>query len=123
MQAIAFYDLNDPAIPSGRPAHKTSGIPPVGKDQFQSPESSAQTFHQQHAAVAVLNVGGMNDQLDDQPQRVDQDMSLASLDFLARIISTVPPFSAVFTDWLSMMPAEGVGFFPAFRRSWARRRS
>ena len=119
----AFDDLNHPAIPPGRPIHEASGIPAVGEDEFQSAESSPQAFHQQLAAVAVLDVGGMHDQRQDQAQRVDEHMPLAPPDFLARVITAVPPFSAVFTDWLSMMPTEGVGFFPAFRRTWARRRS
>jgi hypothetical protein len=119
----ALDDLNDPAIPPGRPVHEASGIPAVGEDEFQSPESSSQALHQQLAAIAVLDVGGVHDQGQDQAQRVDQQMPLAPLDFLARVVPPRPPFSAVLTDWLSIMPTEGVGFFPAFRRTWARRRS
>ena len=123
VHSIALHDLDDPPIPSRRPIHEASGITAVREDEFQTPESSAQSFHQQLAAVAILDVGRVHDQGQDQPQRVHDQMPLTPLDLLARVVPARPPFSAVFTDWLSMMPAEGVGFFPAFRRTWARRRS
>jgi len=119
----ALDDLNNPAIPPGRPIHEAPGIAAVGEDEFQSLESSSQAFHQQLAAIAVLDVGGVHDQGQDQAQRVDEQMPLAPPDFLARVVPPRPPFSAVLIDWLSMMPTEGVGFFPAFRRTWARSRS
>ena len=36
-------------------------------------------------------------------------MSLSSIDFLASVVTARPPFSVVFTDWVSMMDAVGVG--------------
>ena len=123
MDRGSFHDLDGPATPSGRPVHEFARVPAVGEDDFQSSESSSQSFHQQLAAIAVLDVGRVHDQRQDQTQRVNDQMTLAALDFLARVVTARPPFSAVFTDWLSMMPAEGEGFLPAFRRTWARRRS
>jgi len=74
-------------------------------------------------AIAILDIGRMHDRRQDQAQGVDDHMPLAPLAFPARVIIAAPPFSGVLTDWRSMMPAEGVGFFPAFRRPWPRRRS
>ena len=42
-----------------------------------------------------------------QPERIDQDVTLASVDLLARIVAVDPPFSVVLTDWLSRIAAEG----------------
>jgi len=113
-----------PAVaPAGRPVHEASGIPSFGKDAFQPSESSSQLFYQQLPAIAILDIGRMHGQRQDQAQGVNDHMPLAPLDFLARVITAAPRFSAVLTDWLSMMPAEGVGFLPAFRRTWPRRRS
>jgi hypothetical protein len=47
-----------------------------------------------------------------QTQRVYENMALLALDFLARIVAmridARPPFSALFTLWLSMMAAVGL---------------
>ena len=47
-----------------------------------------------------------------QAQRVDEDVALLALDLLARIvavrINAGPPFSALFTLWLSMIAAVGL---------------
>jgi hypothetical protein len=52
---------------------------------------------------------------------VDEDMALAALDFLARIVAvridTRPPFSALLTLWLSMIAAVGLN------KQWPAQRS
>ena len=55
----------------------------------------------------------MNHDCQQHSQRVYGDVALAALDVLAGIIAVGPPFCGVFTDWLSMIAAEGVGFLPA----------
>ena len=55
--------------------------------------------------------------LDDQTLGVHQQMPFPSLYFLASIIATRPPLSVVFTDWLSIIPALGVGSRPTLTRS------
>ena len=62
------------------------------------------TFHrgqQIDAAVAILNAGGVNDGVQQQTQRIDENMPLLALDQLAGIkpvrIDADPPFSALFT--------------------------
>ena len=114
-------DFDDPAVPADRPIHKLPGITAVGPDHFKAPPSRTQLLDQQLAAVTVLDVGRVNDQREDQAERVNDDMALAPLGFLARIVPSVAPFSAVLTDWLSMMPALGVGLRPSSIRT--RRRS
>ena len=85
---------------------------------------------QQDAAIAILDVGGMDDGVQQQTQRIDENMPLLALDQLAGIepvrIDASPPFSALFTLWLSMIaaacrnqhlpanrPVEGSVFCPA----------
>ncbi len=117
----AFDDFDDPAVPANRPIHKLAGITAIGPNHFKAPPSRTQLPDQQLAAVTVLDVGRVNHQREDQPERVNDDMALAPLGFLARIVPSVAPFSAVLTDWLSMMPALGVGLRPSSIRT--RRRS
>jgi len=55
-----------------------------------------------------------------QALRIDEDVALFAFDFLAGIVSAsvdaTPPFSALFTLWLSMMAAVGLAPRPAFSR-------
>jgi hypothetical protein len=54
----------------------------------------------------------MDDGMEQQTQRVFENMALLALDLLARIVAmridAGPPFSALFTLWLSMMAAVGL---------------
>jgi hypothetical protein len=60
----------------------------------------------------------MYDDGDQKAKRVDEDVALTTIDLLARVVAVRPPFSVVFTDWLSMMPALGFRLRPtASRRS------
>ena len=87
-------------------------IAAVGKQLLQEWIHPEQRGKQYDAAVAVLDVGGMNDRVQQQTQRVYENMALLALDLLARIIAMRidpgPPFSALFTLWLSMMAAVGL---------------
>ncbi len=46
-----------------------------------------QRRHQEHAAVAVLEIGGMDDGVKQQALRVYQDMALLTFDLLAAVIA------------------------------------
>lgn len=84
----------------------------VGKEPGQERMQAEHRGEQHDAAVAVLDVGGMNDGVQQQAQRVYEKVALLALDLLARIIAMRidpgPPFSALFTLWLSMMAAVGL---------------
>jgi len=60
---------------------------------------------------------------EDQADGVDNDMSLAAVDFLARVVAADPPFSVVLTLWLSMIAALGVASRPAATRTSSRSES
>ena len=87
-------------------------ITTVGIELQEEREPAEQGREEQRPAVAILNIGGMNDRVQQQTLRVYQDMALLSLDFLARVIAMRidrgPPFSAALTLWLSMIAAEGL---------------
>jgi hypothetical protein len=62
----------------------------------------------------------MHDGKEQQAQCIYQNMTLLALDLFARIIAmridAGPPFSALFTLWLSMMAAVGLASRSAFSR-------
>ena len=123
VQQGTLDDLDKTSVPATRPVHELPGIAAIGEDPLQTPETRSQLADQQFSAVAVLNIGRVHHERDDQAEGVDNQVTLAPRDFLARVVPTIPPFSAVLTDWLSMIPTLGVGFLPAFLRTWARSRS
>jgi hypothetical protein len=62
----------------------------------------------------------MNHGMEQQAQRIYQNMALLALDLFARIIAmrinAGPPFSALFTLWLSMMAVLGLASRSAVSR-------
>ena len=73
----------------------------VGKQLLEEWKLAKQRGEQQQSAIAVLNVGGMDDGVQQQTECIDQNMPLLALDQLAGIeamrIDAGPPFSALFT--------------------------
>lgn len=71
-----------------------------------------QRVQNKNAAIAILNVRWMDHGMQQQTYRVDQDMPLLPFDLLASIIAgwidRGPPFSALFTLWLSITQAVGL---------------
>ena len=95
-------------------------ITAIGIKLQQERKPAEEGREQQRPAVAVLNIGGMNDRVQQQALRVYQDMALLALDFLARVVAVRidrgPPFSAALTLWLSMIAAVGLASRPACSR-------
>lgn len=119
----AFDDLQDPVAQLPSPVDQFAGVSPIGPNQLEPRELPDQLGQHQLGPVAVLDVGGVYDYGQDQAQGVYDDVPLASLDLLAGVVTARPPFSAVFTDWLSMTAAEGVGLRPSWTRTFWRRAS
>lgn len=96
----------------------------IGPDQIEPGEEAAQSGEREKCPVAVLDVRRMDHGAQDKALRVDDEMALASLDLLGRVIThrvdRGPPFSADLTDWLSMMPALGLASRPIASRSFTR---
>ena len=88
------------------------GIGAISEQLAQERELSEQGGQQQQPAVAILHVGGGDQRVQQQTEFVDQDVAFLALDQLAGIeamrIDRGPPFSALFTLWLSMMQAVGL---------------
>jgi hypothetical protein len=84
----------------------------IGEQGPQEWVHSKQSRHDENAAIAILNIGRMNDGVEQEAYCVDQNVPLLALDFLAPIVArridAGPPFSALFTLWLSMMAAVGL---------------
>ena len=92
----------------------------VGEQFLEKGKQIEQRCQELEAAVAILNVGGGDDGVQEKALGIDQNVALLALDQLARIeavrIDARPPFSALFTLWLSMMQAVGLASRSAFSR-------
>src|SRR5690606_18294178 len=65
--------------------------------------------------IAVLHAGGSDRDRENQPERVDEEVPLASGDLLPGVVApALPLFSATRTDWLSRMAALGWVRRPSF---------
>src|SRR3954464_10671178 len=88
--------------------------------QLRFSQSFEQRREQPDAPVPVLDIGSVHDRVHQQAFRVDEYVALLALDLLARIIARRvdrgPPFSALFTLWLSMIAAVGLASRPACSR-------
>ena len=105
---------------------RTSPNQPTDQRNQRPPRSIAgtkpsyQLIDDQLCTISVLDVSRMNHDGQQQSYRVHGDVTLATHHLLTSIIATRPPFSVVFTDWLSMIAALGVGLLPSDCRTLGR---
>ncbi len=98
MQLIAFDDFDDPTAGACRGECGTRPlIACVGEDaQDEGPQRTRAFVEHEARAVAILDVGEMNGNAQQEAQRIDEDMPLAAGDLLARIVALrieqSPPF-------------------------------
>ena len=58
----------------------------IGEDALdEGKEAARASIEHQPRAIAILHVGGMDDDVQQEAERVDEDMPLAARDLLARI--------------------------------------
>ena len=87
VQLIALDDLEHPTAGPGCGLRGAGSlIAGIGEDALDEGEEAAgASIENQSRPVAVLNVGGMDDDVQQEAERIDQDMALAPGDLLARI--------------------------------------
>ncbi len=95
-------------------------IAAVREQLLQKRELSEHRAQNENAAIAILNVGRVNKRVKQQAYCIDENMPLLALDLLSGIvaarINATPPFSVLFTLWLSMTAAVGLASRPAASR-------
>lgn len=82
-----------------------------------------EALQQQLSTLTVLHASGGDDDRQQQAERIDEDVAFAAFDLFMRVKAADPPFSVVFTDWLSMIPALGWRCWPVATRTSPRNRS
>jgi len=96
-------------------------VPTIGNSLLERWKALAGDFQERGGGVTILHVAGRDYDVDQQAECVDRRMTLFPLDFLCRVISSrinlCPPFSALFTVWLSMIASVGVSDLPSSHRT------
>ena len=114
------HDFKRPSRQLPHPLDQFSRVARVSPDQSHTLKPTFQLAYDQLRAVSVLNIGRMRHHVQQQPRGVHYDVSLSTIYLLACVVAARPPFSVVFTDWLSMIAALGVGLLPSASRTAGR---
>lgn len=89
MQLAALDDLERPGagLGDGR-GERRALVTRVGEDALDEGEEAARAdIEDKPCAIAVLHRGGVNDDVQEEAEGVDEDVSLATRDLLARIVA------------------------------------
>ena len=116
----ASHHLQQPAAGRLSPRDQLAGISGVSPDDLEPREPAQQSGQHQPGSVLVLDTGSMYHHREEQSGGVHYDVALASRHLFARVIAARPPFSVVFTGWLSMMAPLGVASRPSLSRTMGR---
>lgn len=95
----------------------------IGEDLGDRGEPAARIAQQAADAVAILEIGAVDDDVQQQAEGVDEDVPLAAGDFLARVVALRvdrgPPFCAALALWLSRIATVGEALRPEASRTCA----
>src|SRR3954453_7197361 len=95
-----------------RTSELRSLVSAIGVELHQKRIAREEHGHQPNAPVAILDMGGVHDRVHQQALRVDEKVTLLAVDpftrIIARRVDRGPPFSALFTLWLSMIATVGL---------------
>lgn len=80
-----------PSAQLAYPLDQFARVGSVGPKVAQTEECAGQWPKELTSSVTILHVGGMHDDAQQQTQRVDEQVSLATTDFLACVVTARPP--------------------------------
>ncbi len=114
VQLVALDDFDNPMAAAG--GGECGARPPiarVGKDaNNEGKQLPRARIEHESSSVAILDIGRVNGRIQQQAERIYENVALLALDLLSRIVAVRidarPPFSALFTLWLSMIAAVGL---------------
>ena len=89
MQFAALDDLQRPGprLGDGRGCLR-SLVASIGEDaRNEGEQASRAAVEDERRAVTVLHVGGVDDDVDQEAERIDENVALAARDLLARIVA------------------------------------
>ena len=91
----ALDNLERPACQGPDPLDQLSSIASIGPDQPHAGKPLYQFIDDQLRSISILDIGRMHHHRQQQPHGIYNDVSLSTVDLLASVIATRPPFSVV----------------------------
>src|SRR5216684_8652993 len=86
-----FHDLDIPSQRALDPLVEAFLlVAAIGPNQLETRKDPGERRKQAFAAAVVLDVGLMDEHMQDQPIRIDQQVALAAFDFFPAIVATNP---------------------------------
>jgi len=87
MQLVALYDLQRPGAGLGDGGSSFGPlVAGIGEDALNEREQTAGApIENERGTIAILHVGWVNDDVQQEAQRIDENMPFAARDLLARI--------------------------------------
>ena len=123
MQLVTLDDLDGPGsgLRQGRRELRPL-IVGIGEDAFDEGEAAARAaIEDQQSAITILQIGRVDDDVQQEAERVDENVPLAPRDLLARVIprriERRPPFCAPLALWASMIATVGLASRPVCSRT------
>ena len=101
----ALDNLERPACQGPDPLDQLSSIASIGPDQPHAGKPPYQFIDDQLRSISILDIGRMHHHRQQQPHGIYNDVSLSTVDLLASVIATRPPFSVVLTHISHINPA------------------
>ena len=122
VKRAALDDLHRPSPGGGDSGgHARSLVAAIADDALDEREQAACASQRLVGAIAVLDVGAMDEDAHEETERVDQDVALAPRDLLARIVALGvdrgPPFCAALALCESMIAVVGLASRPSCSRT------
>ena len=118
----SLHDLQSPGpgAPSDK-RHLRTCVSAISKDALDERKHASRPAQQLEGTVTVLHISRMNHDAQQEAQRVDQDVPLATFDLLARVVARriepSPPFWAPLAVCESMIAAVGLASRPSCSRT------
>ena len=88
----ALDNLERPACQGPDPLDQLSSIASIGPDQPHAGKPPYQFIDDQLRSISILDIGRMHHHRQQQPHGIYNDVSLSTVDLLASVIATRPPF-------------------------------
>ena len=114
--AAPDHDQGQPEPEAGEQSREPV-VSAIGEHDLEPRVEPRQPAQQVAGTIGVLDVGGMDNDAEQQAGGVDRNVTLAAFDLFCRIPAARPPFSVVFTLWVSITAALGLGSRPSRSRS------
>lgn len=121
MKFGTFDDFDHIAKHGLAPIDDALFVAAIDKNFEEMGQNEKKADQHQMGATGFRNARRVNNDRQRPALRINRYMAFAAFRFLATIVTALPPFCTVLTDWRSTIASVGSGLRPAFTRT--RRRS